>query len=126
MKNVIAVDDDRKVLETYRMVFEESELQGFNLLTFDHPAKAAPFYADADLILLDVNIPGAPDVKTNIEDAKRRSGCPVLVISGERSLEKLLEGTLADDWLYKPMDMDLLIETIVNMTNRVLEMSDTA
>jgi DNA-binding response OmpR family regulator len=114
MRRILAVDDDKDILEVLQYILEDS---GYEVVTladghylFDKIKESQP-----DLILLDImlgNLDGRElcrDVKTRIET----HNIPVILISASHEVSKALSQTGApDDFIAKPFDIDDLLGSI--------------
>jgi DNA-binding response OmpR family regulator len=121
MKTILAVDDDRWVLETLK---DALAIKGYEVLTADHADVALDVLKQRslDLVLLDLNMPGKNGFQFYNELSARQE-TPVLFVSGcsrsfspkspgfkELWTEKFSLGHT--DILYKPFALSLLFEKV--------------
>ena len=112
MQRILAVDDDKDILEVLQYILEESgyevETLSDGLLLFEKIKEHMP-----DLILLDImlgNVDGrelCKAVKTGIET----HDIPVIMISASHNLS-LNQKDSPDDFLAKPFDLSELLNKI--------------
>lgn len=113
MKNILLVDDDVQIGETLSQMLDPSEYK-FHYITDGEQALAMINNTDADLVLLDVNMPSVSglDVLKQIKSSKE--DIPVIVISGyistENAMTAMREG--AYEYITKPFQMERLMVTI--------------
>lgn len=121
MKKILVVDDDEDVLETIQLILE---IGGYDVeplndaeLIFEHLADFEP-----DLILLDVVL-GKIDgrvICSQIKSHEDTKHIPILMMSGLYDLKEVKEMECApDDFMSKPFKMDLLLEKIEKLVNKV-------
>ena len=112
MQRILAVDDDKDILEVLQYILEESgyevETLSDGLLLFEKIKAHMP-----DLILLDImlgNVDGrelCKDVKAKLET----HDIPVIMISASHNLTLNQKGS-PDDFLAKPFDLNDLLSKI--------------
>jgi DNA-binding response OmpR family regulator len=114
MKRILAVDDNKDILEVLRYILEDS---GYTVDTlsdghflFDKIKEHTP-----DLILLDVML-GDMDGRVLCKDVKNTEethSIPVILISASYNIEETFKQTGApDDFVAKPFDMQELLDTV--------------
>ena len=121
MKRVLAVDDERGILQT---LTDALTAKGFEVVTTDQAESAIGLFRDQtfDLVLLDLHMPGKSGFDLYREFASMRE-VPVLFVSGyPRSFSPTSPG-FADLWtgqfalgrtdiLYKPFTLSALFEKV--------------
>lgn len=125
MQTILAIDDERSVLESYnailkgqfKMLNANSGPEGLALLEHNH----------ADLVLLDLMMPGMSGTDVLTELAKRDERPPVVIVSGMNSVESAVKAMQhgAREYIIKPFDIDQLtrvVERIINEERRELEL----
>ncbi|PWK79771.1 two-component system alkaline phosphatase synthesis response regulator PhoP/putative two-component system response regulator [Mucilaginibacter oryzae] len=118
MRRILAVDDDRDILEIIHYILEESGYE-VNLLAdgkefFDRVKNFMP-----DLILLDImlgSVDGRELCRKLKEDAETRS-IPVILVSASHNPGKLNQAGAPDDFIAKPFDIDDLLGSIRRQLN---------
>lgn len=115
---VLAVDDDRDLLELIAFALAQA---GFLVVkAADGPSAVRAFDAEApDLVVLDINMPGASGFQV-CEAIRARSRVPIIMLtvrSEEEDLVKALE-LGADDYLTKPFSPKTLLARIRALLRR--------
>lgn len=117
-KHILIVDDDRNVLKMIKAAFSEK---------YDITAMINGVMVDklidtkkVDLIILDYEMPietGA-DIFRRLKANPKAADIPVCFLTGVSEREKILEvmSLKPHSYLLKPIDMDMLASTIVNLT----------
>ena len=131
MKQIIAVDDESRMLEMYERVLRE---QGYNVLTTSSPASGLQMIKECppDLVILDVVMPGMNGIEVFEEFTKTLHKIPVLFATGypesfNMGSEQVIalwkrcfsEGNV--DIIYKPFENDRLISKIVGLIGTAQE-----
>jgi len=114
MKRILAVDDNKDILELLRYMLEDSGYEVDTLadghLLFDQIKAHAP-----DLILLDIML-GDLDGRVLCKDVKTKmetQAIPVILVSASHSVtDNLKQNGAADDFIAKPFDMNTLLDAI--------------
>jgi two-component system response regulator TrcR len=121
MKTILAIDDDKWVLETLK---DALTIRGYEVLTAASGDEGLRLFKNSpvDLILLDLNMPGKNgfQIYRELESVRR---APVLFVSGcSRSFNPLTDGFTGvwqdlfsqglTDILYKPFPIALLYEKV--------------
>ncbi len=107
---LLLVDDEKEFLDTIlkRMKRRKVEVTGVG-----SGEEALSWLAEneADVVILDVRMPGIDGIETLREIKKRHALIEVIMLTGHASMEAAIEGMQmgAFDYLMKPMDMDDLI-----------------
>ncbi|TCV96368.1 two-component system response regulator QseB [Luteibacter rhizovicinus] len=80
----------------------------------------------ADLILLDLGLPGKDGLDVLIEARRARVGTPVIVMTARDALESRIQGldAGADDYIVKPFHLDELAARIRSLTRRAQGLAD--
>jgi DNA-binding response OmpR family regulator len=119
MKRILAVDDNKDILEILRYILEES---GYEVETlsdghylFDKIHEHTP-----DLILLDVML-GDMDGRELCNDVKTMDethDIPVIMISASHTMSNIKQTCAPDAFLAKPFDIKALLSTVRHEINR--------
>ena len=113
MKNILLVDDDIQVGETLSEMFDSSEYK-FHCIEDGDQTLDMIDNTDADLVLLDVNLPTVSGLDVLKEIKSKNTDLPVIVISGfvstENAIMAMREG--AYEYITKPFQMERLMVTI--------------
>ena len=116
---IIIVEDNDKLANAiaYRL-----RSRGHAADTLADGAAARDFLAseDADLIVLDINLPGVNGLDLLKELRRRGSGTPVILLTARGETAQRVEGldAGADDYLVKPFEMDELEARIRALSRR--------
>jgi DNA-binding response OmpR family regulator len=119
MRRILAVDDDKDILEIIKYILEESGYEVDTLAEgkslFDHVKQHEP-----DLILLDImlgNLDGRELCKT-LKNQQETKSIPVILISASHDPGNLNQAGSPDDFIAKPFDIDVLLNRISNQLKR--------
>lgn len=118
-KHILVVDDDRIILKMLKTALSDN----YDVTTMVNGVVAEKFLEtkDVDLVILDYEMPietGA-DVFRKIKSNPRISNTPVCFLTGVSDREKIMEvmSLKPHGYLLKPIDMDMLLATIRNLTD---------
>ncbi|AYL94079.1 response regulator [Mucilaginibacter celer] len=118
MRRILAVDDDKDILDIIRYILEESGYEVSVLADgkdfFDRVEKFTP-----DLILLDIML-GSLDGRELCRKLKENSetrAIPVILVSASHNPGKLNQAGAPDDFIAKPFDIDDLLGSISRQLN---------
>jgi DNA-binding response OmpR family regulator len=114
MQRILAVDDDKNILEILQYILENSGYEVETLadghFLFDKIRQHHP-----DLIILDVmlgNMDGR-DLCRNVKLHKDTHDIPVIMISASHSIKgNLKQNGNPDDFIAKPFDLDVLLHSV--------------
>jgi DNA-binding response OmpR family regulator len=121
MRRILAVDDDKDILEVLQYILEES---GYEVETlsdghyiFDRIRKHSP-----DLILLDIMLGGLDgrELCKHIKTMKETNNIPVILISASHNISdrSLQHDGGPDDFIAKPFDIDVLLRSVRAQLNQ--------
>ncbi len=111
-KRILIVEDDAFIVEALSMLLEE---QGFEVISsFDGEIFNYPFIEYPHLILLDIRLSGEDrrDLCKWIKEHQDMKHIPVILISGNREIEKIHQECGANDFIVKPFELDHLLSKI--------------
>jgi len=119
--NVLVVDDQIGMLETFTDILEG---RGFSVATADDGFQAIKKVKkqDFDLIFMDIKMPGINGVQTFREIKKINPKVSVIMMTAY-SVEDLVKEAIEEGaytLIYKPFDMDKVIQTIERVLETVL------
>lgn len=118
MTDILLVEDHEELNQLIRMFLER---EGYLVKSVRSGEKALEFLEEekAKLILLDVSLPGM-DGFAVCAFVRERSNTPVLFLSARTDKEDQMNGFLqgADDYVEKPVDMDILCAKIKALMRR--------
>jgi len=117
---VLFVDDEIEFLET---LIKRMRKRGIAASSAKSGEEALGFLAEnnADIIVLDVRMPGMDGIQTLREIKKKSPLIEVIMLTGHASLEVAREGMElgAFDYLMKPIDIDELIYKLEDAYNKI-------
>ena len=121
MKKIIIVEDDERLREELKILLENNGYEARILRTFDHAADAL-IEMDADLVLLDIMIPGINGQQV-LKQLRAKSDVPVIMVTSKNNeVDEVLSMSYgADDYITKPYNPTLLllhIEALFKRMNR--------
>jgi len=123
MQRILAVDDDKDILEVLEFILEDS---GYNVRTLSEGRNLLAEIKNygPDLILLDVMLGGldgrelCKEIKTKAETAH----IPVILFSAGHNISRLMHQQYAPDaFLEKPFDISALMDTVRSNLPAVLK-----
>ncbi len=118
---ILIIEDEQKLAKLLKTMLKK---QGF---TVDHLAdgqraqnRIQVNYSEYDLIMLDLNLPNKSGLDICKEIRKSNISTPVLVLTGNSSLESKVEllNAGADDYLVKPFEFEELFSRVRAITRR--------
>lgn len=113
-KKILAVDDDREIVEVIRIILED---EGYEVSTLTNGLNVLNVVSSfrPDLILLDVMLGGVDgrEICRAIKSHSIFKYIPVVMISASHNLQNLLKlpGS-PNDFLSKPFDIDNLVKKV--------------
>lgn len=118
-KHVLVIDDDRIILKMLKTALSDN----YDVTTMVNGVAAEKFLEakNVDLVILDYEMPietGA-EVFRRIKRNPRIAHIPVCFLTGVSEREKIMEvmSLKPNGYLLKPIDMDMLSATVMNLTN---------
>jgi DNA-binding response OmpR family regulator len=114
MSRILAVDDDKDILEVLQFILEDSGYQ-VNTLSDGHQLFDSINSQFPDLILMDIMLNGLDgrDLCKNVKLNNKTHGIPVIMISASHNISDVLKQECApDDFLAKPFDINILLNKI--------------
>lgn len=128
MKRILIVEDDEKLRVELEIFLENNGYQVEKIETFDNiPEKILE--NNPDLLLLDINLPGA-DGEYICKEIRKKSNMPIIIItSRDNEIDELLcINNGADHYVTKPFNIHILlakISSLLRRTNMASENTDT-
>ncbi|MDN3584063.1 response regulator [Mucilaginibacter flavus] len=119
MRRILAVDDDKDILEVLQYILEDSGYEVetladghnlFNTIRQHHP----------DLILLDIMLGGLDgrELCKHLKQGKETHDIPVIMISASHDVSKTKhENGGPDDFIAKPFDIEVLLNSVKRQLN---------
>lgn len=118
-ETILIIEDDKALREGLEMNFN---LLGYRVLTAKNGEEGMnkALKADADLIVLDIMLPGWSGLDILTELRAKDNRVPVLVVSARDATASVVEGlrTGADDYVTKPFDLKELMARVEVMLRR--------
>lgn len=114
MSRILAVDDDKDILEALQLVLEDYGYE-VNTLADGHQLFDVINKEQPDLILMDIMLNGLDgrDLCKNVKLNDKTHTIPVIMISASHNVGDVLKQECApDDFLAKPFDISMLINKI--------------
>ncbi|WP_235942493.1 response regulator transcription factor [Salinimicrobium oceani] len=113
VKKILIVDDDVSIGEMLRTLLEFS---GYKAIVVNNPKKVEDKVAEEhfDLILLDMRLSGVDgtEICSKLKESETSKHIPVLMMSALSNADKTCKAAGADDFIYKPFEMDDLLSKI--------------
>ncbi len=109
MKKILIVDDDKSLARTLQLYFQS---KGYSVWTALDARQGMDLWREhePDLVLLDVQLPGMDGPKALAAAKKEKLSGDVIMITAFQDMEATLSAIKggATDYLYKPLDLDML------------------
>lgn len=119
MKNILIVEDEHTIRMEIQRLLESSGYCTVCLEKFDN-AKEDILSAGADLILLDINLPGV-NGEMLLHDIRKESDVPIIMVTSRvGEVDEVLSMSYgADDYITKPYNPTILLLRIQNIFRRM-------
>ena len=118
MNRIMIIEDDTVLRSELIKLLESS---GYQALTVNDPANTTEemLAANADLVLLDINLPGMNGEQL-LQEYRKHSGTPVIMLTSRSSgLDEVISLSYgADDYITKPYDPAILLLRISAVLKR--------
>lgn len=127
MARILIVEDDKKLRNELEIFLNNNGYQAYSLETFENTINDI-LNMNPDLILLDINLPGA-DGQYICKELRKKSNMPIIIItSRDNELDELLSINYgADHYITKPFNIQILlakITSILRRTNIIADIGD--
>lgn len=127
MARILIVEDDKKLRNELEIFLNNNGYQAYSLESFENTISDI-LNMNPDLILLDINLPGA-DGQYICKELRKKSNMPIIIItSRDNELDELLSINYgADHYITKPFNIQILlakITSILRRTNITTDISD--
>lgn len=119
MKKIFIVEDDKSICMELVEILENEGYAASYLTDFEH-SKEEILAARADLILMDINIPGI-NGRNLLKEIRRESDIPVIMVTSRTSeMDEVLSMSYgADDYITKPYNPTILLLRIAAVLKRM-------
>jgi len=109
-KRILIVDDEPGIVKFLRL---KLEIAGFNVITSNSGQEALKMVDTCipDIMLLDIFMPGMDGFEV-LEELRKHSRLPVIVLSARSSIAEQALGMGANDFIAKPFNPDEVIKKI--------------
>ena len=115
---VLIVDDEDELVSALE---ERLNLRGFQAKGVTTGAEALAYLTNTpcDVVLLDVKMPGMDGFEVIRRIKEKRPGLDVILLTGHGSAQDVEKGMElgAFDYLMKPVDIDVLVRTLLSATD---------
>lgn len=121
MQKIIIVEDDKTLAQELKELLEGNGYEGIILKDFEKPTETI-LKLDADMILLDINLPNM-NGEFLLKEIRKKSNIPIIMVTSRdtETDEVISMSTGADDYITKPYNPTILllrIEAILKRTNK--------
>ncbi|MCU6731854.1 Glycopeptide resistance-associated protein R [uncultured Coprococcus sp.] len=119
MKKIFIVEDDKSICMELVEILENEGYAASYLTDFEH-SKEEILAAGADLILMDINIPGI-NGRNLLKEIRKESDIPVIMVTSRTSeMDEVLSMSYgADDYITKPYNPTILLLRIAAVLKRM-------
>ena len=119
MKKIFIVEDDKSICMELVEILQNEGYAASYLTDFEH-SKEEILAAGADLILMDINIPGI-NGRNLLKEIRKESDIPVIMVTSRTSeMDEVLSMSYgADDYITKPYNPTILLLRIAAVLKRM-------
>lgn len=119
MKKIFIVEDDKSICMELVEILENEGYAASYLTDFEH-SKEEILATGADLILMDINIPGI-NGRNLLKEIRKESDIPVIMVTSRTSeMDEVLSMSYgADDYITKPYNSTILLLRIAAVLKRM-------
>ena len=119
MKKIFIVEDDKSICMELVEILENEGYAASYLTDFEH-SKEEILAAGADLILMDINIPGI-NGRNLLKEIRKESDIPVIMVTSRTSeMDEVLSMSYgADDYITKPYNPTILLLRMAAVLKRM-------
>lgn len=118
MKKIVIVEDDLFMREELALILEKEKYEVLPVTDFVNAAEQI-LHQMPDLVILDINLPGATGFEI-CKTLKRRGSVPVLMLTSRDQVKDEVHALAlgADEYLIKPCHKDRLLARVSNILRR--------
>ncbi len=110
---ILVIDDDPDILDAIKLTLED---EGYEVNTSSKPITLNKYDLSnlPGLIILDVLLSGSDgrEVSRNLKSNPLTKKIPLILISADTAARKNFQGSMADDFISKPFDINDLLEKV--------------
>ena len=124
MQRILIVEDDEKLREELEIFLRNNGYQAESLKNFDNTISDI-LTINADLLLLDLNLPGV-DGEFVCREIRKKSNMPIMIVtSRDNEIDELLSiNNGADHYITKPFNIHILLAKISSLLRRTSMLSE--
>ena len=117
MNKILVVDDEERIADITEKFLKMNGFEVFKAIGGEEAIRLLSTDVQFDLMLLDIKMPKVNGLGVMQKKAELGKKFPVLLLTGSIDAEKYLEvlkdkGFAAEDILYKPIDLSVLLEKV--------------
>lgn len=121
MNKVLICDDDDGIVDVAQIILQE---RGYNVQTitqsdqiYEHVRRFNP-----NVILLDLWMPdiSGEEITRTLKQNSSTQNIPIVIVSASRDTEKVAKNVGADDYIFKPFDIEELEEKVARNIKKSL------
>lgn len=118
MQKILIVEDDEKLRDELEIFLNNNGYKAESIKTFDNTIQDI-LKINPDLILLDINLPGA-EGEFICKEIRKQSNMPIIIVtSRDNELDELLSiNNGADHYITKPFNIHILLAKISSLLKR--------
>jgi len=126
MANILVIDDEKSIRSTLKDILEH---EGFSIELASNGPEALELFSKSqfDAVLCDIKMPGMDGIEVLEKIQSITNEVPVIMISGHGTIDTAVEAIKkgAYDFIEKPPDLNRLLITIRNATDKTTLISET-
>ena len=123
---ILVIDDERSIRNTLKEILE---YENYKVETIESGKQALKLIEknDFDLVFCDIKMPEMDGIEVLKEIEKLKPEIPVIMISGHGNIETAVESIKfgAYDFIQKPLDLNRILVTIKNATDKTALVAET-
>lgn len=126
MQRILIIEDDEKLRNELEIFLNKNGYQAESLKNFDNTIKDI-LKINPNLILLDINLPGA-DGEFICKEIRKQSNMPIIIVtSKDNEIDELLSiNNGADHYITKPFNIHILLAKISSLLRRTNMISENS
>ena len=118
MQKILIIEDDEKLRDELEIFLKNNGYQAESLKSFENTLNDI-LETNPDLLLLDINLPGA-DGEFICKEIRKKSNMPIIIVtSRDNEIDELLSiNNGADHYITKPFNIHILLAKISSLLRR--------